>query len=218
MWLQDMRDGTALVVSNQERQAIRGTSPGSTEERELGWLGWSLLRDISADGTKIVFDEEADGGGPNYTAFMRDTDGSPPVRISDGVALAISPDNQWVITRSAQGGPLRLVPTGAGDARQLTHDKVSYTDVRYFSDRKRLLATGIEPGHSARDYLIDVATGDSKPLTAEGLVGADLSPDERQIVVYQPDNKLGVWEIGGTAVTPRNEVTCLLSSIHFGTR
>lgn len=119
MWLQDMRDGTALVVSNQERQAIRGTSPGSTEERELGWLGWSLLRDISADGTKIVFDEEADGGGPNYTAFMRDTDGSPPVRISDGVALAISPDNQWVITRSAQGGPLRLVPTGAGDAPNL---------------------------------------------------------------------------------------------------
>jgi len=202
MWLQDMRNGTALVVSNQQRQAIRGTAPGSTEERELGWLGWSLLRDISADGTKIVFDEEADGGGPNYTAFMRDTDGSPPVRISDGVALAVSPDSQWVITRSAQGGPLRLVPTGAGDARQLTHDNVGYTGVRYFSDGKRLLAIGIEPGHGARDYQIDVATGDSKPLTAEGLVGLQLSPDERRIVVYQPDNTLGVWEIGGTVVRP----------------
>jgi eukaryotic-like serine/threonine-protein kinase len=202
MWLQDLRDGVALVVNHQQRQAIRGVAPGGTEERDLGWLGWSLLRDISADGTKIIFDEEADGGGPNYTAFMRETDGSPPLRLGDGVAIAISPDNLWVITRAAQGGPLRLVPTGAGEARQLNHDNITYTHARYFSDGKRLLASGIEPGHAGRDYIIDVNTGDSKPLTAEGYIGIGLSPDDRRIAVYQPDGKLGIWEIGANSARP----------------
>jgi serine/threonine protein kinase/Tol biopolymer transport system component len=196
MWLQDLQNGTSLVISHQQRIAIRGVQPGGTEEHELGWLGWSILRDISADGTKIVFDEEADGGGPNYTAFMRDTDGSPPVRISDGVALAISPDNQWVITQAAQGGPLHLVPTGAGESRQLTHDNVNYSSVRYFADGKRILGIGIEPGHAGRDYVIDAATGGSRPITAEGFFGVELSPDEQRIAVFQSNGKLGIWAIG----------------------
>ena len=59
-------------------------APGGKEEHELGWFGWSELRDISRDGRKIIFDEEGDGGGPNYTVYLRDTDGSPPARIGEG--------------------------------------------------------------------------------------------------------------------------------------
>ena len=60
MWLQDIRDGVVLMTSNQIRLDIRGLAPGAKEERELGWLGWSILRDVSRDGRKLVlFEEEA---------------------------------------------------------------------------------------------------------------------------------------------------------------
>jgi len=200
MWLQDLRNGTTLMVTHQQRIGIRGLAPGAKEERELGWFGWSELRDISPDGRKIIFEEEADGGGPNYTVFLRDTDGSPPARIGEGIARAISPDAKWAITQPAKGGPLMLVPTGAGESKPLTHDAVSYGAVRWLPDGKRLLAGGIEAGHARRDYLIDLSTGDSKPVTPEGTAGVQLSPDGKNAAVLGPDGNWGIWPLQGSAV------------------
>ena len=107
------------------------------------------------------------------------------------------PTRNGLITRAAKGGPLLLVPTGAGESRQLTHDTVSYNGVRFLPDGKRLLASGIEAGHGRRDYLIDLSNGDSKPLTPEGVAGLGLSPDGRTAAVLGPDGKWGVWPIDG---------------------
>ena len=201
-WLQDMRNGVALMITHQERIGIRGLAPGGKEEKELGWFGWSIVRGISRDGHNIVFEEEGEGGGPNYTVFMRNTDGTPPVKIGEGLGLAISADNKWVVTRSSKGGPLNLVPTGTGEARVLTHDNVSYGDVRFMPDGKQLLASGIESGHGARDYLIDLSSGDSKPLTPEGVVGLELSPDGRSLAVRGPERKAGIWPMDGSGFRP----------------
>ncbi len=195
MWLEDIRNGTALAITHQNRVSIRGMAPGGKEERELGWFGWSLLSDISHDGHKILFTEAGDGGGPNYTVFLRDTDGSPPSRIGEGDALSLSPDGKWAITKPPKGGPLNLVPTGAGEAMQITHDTVNYDMVRWFPDGKRLLASGIEAGHGERDYVIDLSSGDAKPITPDGMAGTHLSPDGRSAAVLNPDGKWGIWSL-----------------------
>lgn len=202
MWLEDLHNGTALMVTNRRRAGIRGMPPGGKNEVELGWLGWSIMRDMSRDGRKIVFEEESDGGGPNYTMFVRETDGSPPVRIGEGMGLAISPDAKWVITKPSKGGPLSLMPTGAGEMRQLTHDAVIYREVRWLPDGKRLLASGIEAGHAARDYLIDVNNGDARAITPEGIAGVHLSPDGGSTVVLGPDGKWGIWPLEGSGIRP----------------
>jgi eukaryotic-like serine/threonine-protein kinase len=204
VWIEDLWNGTALMVINHIRIGIRGMGPGAKEERELGWFGWSELRDISRDGRKILFEEEGDGGGPNYTVFLRDTDGSPPVRIGEGYGAAISPDGKWVITEPAKGGFLNLVPTGAGQARPLTHDAVSYgyLGIQFLPDGKRLLASGIEAGHGGRDYLIDLSNGDSKAITPEGIVGVQVSPDGRSTAVRGPDGKWGIWPLEGGGIHP----------------
>jgi Tol biopolymer transport system component/predicted Ser/Thr protein kinase len=202
MWLQDMRNGSVLAITHRQRIGIRGMPPGGKEERELGWFGWSIVRDISRDGRKILFEEEGEGGGPNYTVFLRDTDGSPPVRIGDGLGKAISPDGKWVVTQPAKGGPLSLVPTGTGEARQLTHDDISWSGVRYLPDGQQLLASGIEAGHGARDYLIDLINGNAKPLTPEGVTGTQLSPDGRSVAVVGPDGKQGIWPMDGAGFRP----------------
>jgi len=200
MWLQDARDGMTLMITQQFRLGIRALPPNGKEEHELGWFGWSLPRDISRDGKKVLFEEEADGGGPNYTVFLRDTDGSPPVRIGEGSGEAISPDSKWVITKPAKGGALSVVPTGAGEARQLTHDKISYGSMHYLPDGKQLLASGIEAGHGVRDYLIDLSNGDAKPITPEGTAGTRLSPDGRSVAVIGPDGKWGIWPLDGSGL------------------
>ena len=197
MWLQDIQNGKVLMATHQERIGIRAMAPGAKEERDLGWFGWSLMRDMTPDGRKIIFEEEGNGGGPNYTVFLRDTDGSPPARIGEGLALAISPDAKWAITKSPKGGPLNLVPTGAGEARQLTHDAVSYGQVKWLPDGKHLLASGIESGHGGRDYLIDVSSGDSKAITPEGTAGVNISPDGKSTTVVEPDGKKGIWPLEG---------------------
>ncbi|MGA3104907.1 MAG: protein kinase [Terriglobales bacterium] len=195
MWLEDIRNGVALMVTHHRRIGIRGMAPGGKEEHELGWFDWSILGDLTPDGRKVLFEEAGEGGGPNYTIFVRDSDGAPPVRIGEGTGLAISPDGRWVITQPAKGGPLRLVPTGAGEARQLTHDKVDYQKVRWLASGKQLLASGIEPGHGTRDYLVDLSDGRSKALTPEGVVGVVPSADGRKTAVLGPDGKWGIWTI-----------------------
>jgi Tol biopolymer transport system component len=195
MWLEDMRNGVALMVTHQARIGIRGMPPGGTKELELGWFGWSGLTDMTPDGRKILFVEAGDGGGPNYAVFVRGTDGSPPVRISEGDCFAISADGKWVITKPAKGGPLSVVPTGAGETRQLTHDKVSYETVRWLAGGKELLASGTETGHGVRDYVIQASTGDSRPVTPEGTVGVHPSPDGRNTAVLGADGKWGIWPL-----------------------
>jgi len=202
MWLEDQRNGLTLMVTHRRRIGIRGMPPGGKEEHELGWFDASILSDLTPDGRKVLFEEAGDGGGPNYTVFVRDSDASPPVRISEGVGLAISPDGKWVITQPAKGGPISLVPTGAGESRQLTHDKVSYEKVRWLGEGKELLASGIESGQRTRDYLITVSNGDSKAITPEDTVGVLPSPDGRSTAVLSPDGKWGIWPLSGGGLRP----------------
>ena len=75
-----------------------------------------------------------------------------------------------MVTKPAKGGPLSLVPTGAGEV------EAAYARLRklrlvlsWLPDGKQLLASGIEAGHGARDYLIDVSSGDAKAVTPEGI-------------------------------------------------
>jgi Tol biopolymer transport system component len=197
MFLQDRINDMGLIVTHQFRIGIRGSGPGGAQERELGWFGWSGLRDMTSDGKYILFDEQGDGGGPNYSVFMRNTDGSPPVRIGEGLGLALSPDAKWAITQPAKGGPLSLVPTGAGVARVLTHDNISYAVAKFLPDGKRLLAVGIEPSRGTRDYFIDLNDGSSKPATPEGSVGLSLSPDGHNIVVHNSEGKWVLLPLDG---------------------
>ena len=146
LWVQDIRNGKVLALAHRLRLNARSMPPGGKAEVELGWLGWTYIRDISRDGKQVLFEEEAEGGGPNYTVFLRSTDGSPPTRLGEGLARALSPDGKWVIAQDLTATALKIVPTGAGEGRTLTHDNVSYNRVRYMPDGKHLIANGAEPG------------------------------------------------------------------------
>jgi len=74
---------------------------------------------------------------------------------------------------------------------------VSYGRVRWLPDGKHLLASGIEAGHGACNYLIDLNTGDSKAITPEGVSGVLLSPNGNSTIVLGPGGKWGIWSLQG---------------------
>ena len=130
--------GKVLVVRNDGRRGILGTRPGDETERDLSWLDWSRPADLSKDGRWVLFEEEGQGAGPNYSVYLRNTDGSPAVKLGDGAAAALSDDGQWAATVSpAQTDWVAFLPRGAGDARTLRLPGFAIVTVRWFPDGSR---------------------------------------------------------------------------------
>src|SRR5262249_3693567 len=120
--LQDIsKDGRALVSHDVIRIGVLGRGSGDPKERDLAWLDWSAAFDLSRDGKTLLFAETGESSGPGYSCFIRGTDGSPPVRLGDGVGMAISPDGRWVTahTPREEHPKVWLYPTGAGEKRVL---------------------------------------------------------------------------------------------------
>jgi Tol biopolymer transport system component len=198
------RQGRLLVTHNDLLRQVMALGPGDKEEKELSVLDYGVVRDVSADGRTLVIEEGGDGGGPHYSVYLRKTDGSAAVQLGEGRAGGLSPDGAWVITRDAadDSAPLMLLPTGAGQPRQLTRDNLKHYAASWLPDGKRVLCQCAEPGHLTRNYLIDVQTSATQRLTPEGTSGLQISPDGSSIVVADADNKQVLWPVAGGAPRP----------------
>jgi len=109
-------NGAALLTLNDRRILIHAFRDGTW--RDLSWLDRSILDTISADGSTILFHEGGQGGGHLGATYIRSLEGSPPVRLSDGYGVDLSPDKKWVfVTVPLLPTQYRLVPTGAGEPR-----------------------------------------------------------------------------------------------------
>jgi hypothetical protein len=191
--LQDVgRDGRILLTRDVLRVGMVGLVAGDTKERDLSWLDWSAPTDLSNDGKTLVFTESGEGGGENYAAYIRQTDGSPAVRLAEGFAYALSPDGKWVLG-GLQRPPkqLSLLPTGAGEGRPLTHDAINHLRARWFPDGKKVLFLGNEPEHGLRLYVQDLENGKPRAISPEGVSATqfEISPDGKLIAGVGADQK-----------------------------
>ncbi|MGE5276661.1 MAG: protein kinase domain-containing protein, partial [Acidobacteriota bacterium] len=208
MTLQDIAtDGRALVSHDVIRIGVLGRGPGEAKERDLSWLDWSAAFDLSRDGKTLLFAETGEGSGPAYSCFIRGTDGSPPVRLGDGVAMAISPDGRWVsaTTPREEHPKLWLYPTGAGDKKLLPTGALQVeASGDWLPDGKRIVFTATEPGHGSRLFLLDVEGGNPLALTPEGyrLVPRTVTPDGKRVVVLGPDHKRYFYPVEGGEPEP----------------
>jgi hypothetical protein len=162
------KGGRALLTESSERVELASVSTVEAGERELSWLDWSLFADLSPDGKTALFSE---AGGPQYSVYLRKLDGSPAVRLGDGTAIALSPDGEWVAafdTHRDPPIPTLLLPTGAGQTRKLTADKLDCRNAAWLPDSKGLLITAKEGGKGVRVFLQPIDGGEPHALTPEG--------------------------------------------------
>jgi len=202
------KDGRVLMMRASWRRELVGMIAGETKQRDLSWLDYSYPAGLSPDGKTLLFDEEGGGGslaysksgGLSYAVYIRKTDGSPAVLLGEGGALALSPDGKSVISQT-QDSPsqLRLLTTGAGEAKDLTKDNVNHTWARWFPDGKRILFSGNEPGQGVRLYVQDIASNKSQAITPEGVDGNAfvVSPDSQWIAGIGPDRKGYLYPVSG---------------------
>ena len=192
-------DGRALVTQVDWRQTMIGSSPAG--ERDLTWLDWSNVRDLSPDGSQVLFDEYGEAVTGNHTAYIRRTDdGSPAIRLGNGTASALSPDGKWALVERAPAGGLVLLPTGPGEERNLPHGTVeefrvgiTYYSAAFFPDGNRILFVGAEKGGKKRLFIQDIDGGLPRPFGPEGLTDPHVSPDGRWVAaMFQDSTKLHV--------------------------
>ena len=205
--LQDVAaDGRVLVAHDTIRIGILGGGGGIAKERELAWLDWSSLFDITPDGKTILFSETGEGTGPEYSTFIRGTDVSAPIRLGDGGAQALSPDGQWAAVLVGHATRvLTLYPTGAGEKRVIPTGNLELQGGTTFTpDGKRLVTTANEPGHGTRLWVIDLAGGQPRAISPEGYRSftRSVSPDGLRIAVTGPDRKDYLYPLAGGEPTP----------------
>jgi eukaryotic-like serine/threonine-protein kinase len=208
MLLDIAKDGRVLLVRATWRRELLGVFDNDPKQHELSWLDYTYPSDLSADGKTLLFDEEGGGGaldysksgGLTYAVYIRKTDGSPAVLLGEGGAVALSPDGKWVIAQTQESpSQFRLLPTAAGEPRDLTKDNVNHSWAHWFPDGKRILFSADEPGKGVRFYVYDMASAKSKPISQEGVNGTafTLSPDSQQIAAIGPDQKGYLYPIAG---------------------
>jgi hypothetical protein len=180
--LQDVsRDGRALLTTGRVAWEARGRMGSDKEERDYSWLDGTTPTLFSHDDRFFTFSEGADGGGSRWQAYLRRTDGSPPVRLGEGGPLTTSPDGKWVVCMdSTFPRELRLVPTGAGEARALKRGRVSgFLWAYYLPDGKRIVVLGSEKDRPTRLWVQDLPDGEPRPFTPEGTMSFAITPDGR---------------------------------------
>src|SRR3984885_3355774 len=207
------RDGRVLLARADRRREVMALYSGDTKERDLSWLDYSYPARLSADGKTLLFDEEGIGGGVQYgdaqdltyAVYIRNTDGTPAIRLGEGGASALSPDQKWVIVVTPIApGQLRLLPTGAGETQSLTNDSINHQWARWFPDGKRFVFSGNEPGRGVRLYAQDISGGKAKAITPEGVDAQAFatSPDGQNVVGIGPDEKGYLYPTGGGEPRP----------------
>jgi serine/threonine protein kinase/Tol biopolymer transport system component len=208
MLLDIAKDGRVLLVRATWRRELLGVFASDPKQHELSWLDYTFPSDLSADGKTLLFDEEGGGGaldysksgGLTYAVYIRKTDGSPAVLLGEGGAVALSPDGKWVIAQTQESpSQFRLLPTAAGEPRDLTKDNVNHSWAHWFPDGKRILFSADEPGKGVRFYIYDLASGKSTAISQEGVNGTAfaLSPDSQQIAAIGPDQKGYLYPVAG---------------------
>lgn len=203
MLLDISRDGRMLLNNNTDRRVTFVNRNGEKADREITWFDWSRNAALSPDGEWLLFDEEGEGGGHDYTVYIRKTDGSPAVRLGTGAALALSPDGKWALATDLKTRQYILYPTGAGEQKQLTHDSITHEGLAQWTpDGKWIVFVGFEPGKKPRMWIMPAEGGDARPITPEGVAGGRVTPDGTRVLVGDADGNRFLYPLQGGAPTP----------------
>jgi Tol biopolymer transport system component len=214
-------DGRALLLEVYQRLGLAVLSSGEAKARDRSWFDQTFVGDLSADGKRVLFTVEGGATGNVSVVYLRNTDGSAPVRLGLGYGVALSPDGRWAISLSLASGPLQpltFLPTGAGEPKTLDAGGVSAIRIRWFADGKRLLIAGLEPEHGLRLYVRSVDGGKPRAISEEGvhITGLAISRDGRFAAAGDPHGRTTLYPVDGGDPVPLPEVEADEVALGFG--
>jgi DNA-binding winged helix-turn-helix (wHTH) protein len=201
-------DGRLLLERATLRSEMLLAHEGRPELEDLSWLDFSAAVSMSADGSAILFYESGQGGGPDYTTFVRRTDAALPVRVGTGRAVSLSPDGQWVLSI-----PLRepnrvdVVPVGPGEGRQVRVPAAdAYEMAGFLGDGRTLYVTTQDAARRRTTWLVDADGRNPRRLPlpdGRAVLEDTFSPDGTRLLSSCVDRKgVCVFPVDGGAPIP----------------
>jgi len=218
------RDGSVLLKHDNWATNMMCRSVGDEAERDLSWLDFSRVRDMSEDGRFVLFGEAGLAEGSKGGVYLRKTDASTAVRLGNGAPLALSPDGQSVLAIDALAEQLVIVPTGAGERRVLKREGLVYNSAAWIPGAARVLVGGHKPGQPPALYVQDIGGGAPRPVvtgvdrgvvSSDGLTVATIDPgglvtltplaggSSRAVNGFPPSSELLRWEKSGRDIFAR---------------
>ena len=206
LFLEDISTAGDVLAGLLRRQAsAMFHAPGASRDVDLAWHEESEIADLSPDGRTVLISEPRHGtsGGDFY---VRRTDGSPAIRLGDGVATVFSPDAKWVLASSVESSrKLQMVPTGVGESRTipLPYD---FSQWWFLPDGRRIVVSGILPNGTTRIFTIGLDGKAYRQIAPDGVdtfIGEmPVSPDGRFVAAQSvvPDTvQLQLYPVEGGA-------------------
>ena len=190
------RDGRVLLTRVKQSSNVIGLAPNETKERDLSWVDFGGVDDLSPDGKSFTFEYWGEGSGQNYSTYLGKTDGSAAVKLGEGGVGHLSPDGKWVVVVQRQPPQLVLLPTGAGEMRRLEkHGIDQYNYAMWLADGKRIAFVGREAGHLDRCYVQPIDSGDPQPVTPEGVFCQTVSPDGKSVIGFDTQGNAAIYSV-----------------------
>ena len=187
------REGKVLLTRIDDRMSVDFVGPDDEAARDLSWLDWTLVNDISKDGQTLAFSESGSGIAPEDDAiYIRKTDGSPAVRIQlapHWAPRALSPNGSWLLAVQEQDvneSGFMLLPVRAGTAVRVETGLQQITTAAWFRDDKQVVFGANQKGHRPRTYVQQIDGGSPRPVTPEGELFVAFSPDSEEVLARGP--------------------------------
>ena len=204
------KDKRLLVERGVDRFDVAGRFSGDKQDRDLSWQDATIPSAFSADGRSLLFSEKETWS--QGEVYLRKADGSGPVHLGKGLGLALSPDGKWALVLPRNGSPhLVVMPTGAGEARELPSDGLEPfgggpgIGCGWLPDGKGIVFTARAVGHRPQLWVQDVSGGKPRAFTAEGIQmpspASAVSPDGKLVFAYGAEGN-ALYSIDGGPPRP----------------
>lgn len=180
-------DGQVLLSKESWPTGMQLRGPKDINERDLSWLDSTIITDLSPDGATLAFEEAGSAARSGvYKSYLRKADGSAPAELGQENLPTVSPDGKWVLAGNFPFSKFDLLPTGAGQTRELDAGGMKEAvSLGWMPDGKEIYFAGND-GHEWRMYVESLSGGAPRPITPA--VSVKVEYVESNLV--SPDGKL----------------------------
>jgi hypothetical protein len=200
------RDGRVLVGLGSFRFGMYHGTDGVAKEADLTWFDGSAPAALLPEESQLLFWEGHEAENPYYGTYLRGLDGSPAVRLGDGLAVSISPDRQWVASITVRPHGLALYATGLGETRTFMFEPGQVLDWAGFHPGGKTMFIVASTPAGRRLHELDLASSEVRVLWDQeivaGLEGLVVSRDGQRVVVRLPSRELALLSLADPSTRP----------------
>jgi hypothetical protein len=201
------RDGRILLTKESWRSEMQFRGPGDAEERNLSWLDYAQLESLSPDGKRVAFQDWGAASGSSPLSYVRNTDGSPAIKLGQWIRPILSPDGKQVLAidgLTPGQSRLSVLPIGIGESRPLESSGFQQLESwGWMPDGNGVYYSG-DDGHGWRTYVQDIKGGGAPravtPPISVMLVRSEtdmVSPDGKFVFARDLSGKGELYPIAG---------------------